>query len=872
MLAKEDSTIPKNELQGLTVGSNLQWIVRKALQDWVSSYILAGDSRVALCWVSAENKPLAIFQRNRAIQIRSNLDLENLYHVRSESNPSDVGTRSEKVTLGDVGPASRWENGDPWMRREIEQAVNDNILKPVSDLRINDEEESEFRKGLIFEKVPEILTRGHVINETRVSNIEKRVNFSKYVLLPTKFSFAAVVRILSHVMNFISSCRKGQIVLSQLLSEGKLWFSVFTSSFSISNNDCVQSLIGMVITDSCTFSENDRRARIHRLLSHFAKDMLECQREKFFYNQIDRMTAQPTDKFVNMALLYLYRKASDEIRHFYSIDKVKQISVDVEGVLLSKGRLLDTMNYRDTGELSGINIGDLGVKPYLPVIDRFSPLAYSIAEHIHWRVAIHKGVETCTRISKENVSIIQAHSLFKEFSQDCIVCKKKRKHFLEVEMGPISASQLLIAPPFWMCQCDLFGPITVVVPGFERATRNRRVLEAKCWVMAVVCPTTRLVNLQVLESSKASGWIDAFTRLACEVGCPTHVFCDQDSAGMSAFKMAEVELRDLKQNLSREKGIQFSTCPVTGHDKHGHVERVIRSIQESFADSNLLNSTIHATGLQTICKLVENQYNNLPLGYHYGRDDDNSALLKIITPNMLRVGRINKRALDGPLRLPKDRGEIMAKVCEIYDSWFRVWAETMVPKLMFKPKWFKSDKDLNDGDLVYFPRNENSVDSKWMMGIISKRHLGRDGLIRVVDVKYRNSSENIDRVTERSIRKIVKLWSIDDMNLADDLAEIGRKFKDAQGVLEDVGGRPFVTGNSCASFKEFRSRCLCCCAAHHSVADHLRKTQLGGEPNLAVDLDSSSLKNLVQEADVDCDMLVEDDVDCVLNLCSKIQF
>ena len=33
LLAKEDSTIPKNELQGLTAGSNLQWIVRQALQD-----------------------------------------------------------------------------------------------------------------------------------------------------------------------------------------------------------------------------------------------------------------------------------------------------------------------------------------------------------------------------------------------------------------------------------------------------------------------------------------------------------------------------------------------------------------------------------------------------------------------------------------------------------------------------------------------------------------------------------------------------------------------------------------------------------------------------------------------------------------------
>ena len=39
---------------------------------------------------------------------------------------------------------------------------------------------------------------------------------------------------------------------------------------------------------------------------------------------------------------------------------------------------------------------------------------------------------------------------------------------------------------------------------------------------------------------------------------------------------------------------------------------------------------LHATGLQTLAKLVENQYNNLPLGYHYDRDENNYLFLKVI--------------------------------------------------------------------------------------------------------------------------------------------------------------------------------------------------------------------------------------------------
>jgi hypothetical protein len=46
-----------------------------------------------------------------------------------------------------------------------------------------------------------------------------------------------------------------------------------------------------------------------------------------------------------------------------------------------------------------------------------------------------------------------------------------------------------------------------------------------------------------------------------------------------------------------------------------------------------------------------NELNNLPLGYSYGRDSDNSPLLKLIFPNMLKIGRLNSRALDGPVRI-----------------------------------------------------------------------------------------------------------------------------------------------------------------------------------------------------------------------------
>ena len=188
LLVDEDGTIPKNELEGLTMGSNLGWIVRQCLEKWISSYILICDSTIALCWISSERKRLSLFHRNRCVQVRRGTELERIFHVISEENPADLGTRPDLVTEEDVGPNSRWEVGLPWMRCDIDEALEKGILTPIANLRLKKEEEEDYNKGMVFEKSHEILTRGHpVMLHTRVENVQARSEFSDYLISPTKF-------------------------------------------------------------------------------------------------------------------------------------------------------------------------------------------------------------------------------------------------------------------------------------------------------------------------------------------------------------------------------------------------------------------------------------------------------------------------------------------------------------------------------------------------------------------------------------------------------------------------------------------------------------------------------------------------------------
>ena len=253
-----------------------------------------------------------------------------------------------------------------------------------------------------------------------------------------------------------------------------------------------------------------------------------------------------------------------EVLQFNKPDFVKKVSIKKNGILYSKSRILDSQRFQEAGGFEDMEILDMFcLKVFTPVLDRFSPLSYAIADYIHRVVAKHRGYETCFRESLNYVFIIQAMGLFKEISDDCVKCTKLRKKYLEVSMGPIADEQLVIAPPFWIAMCDIFGPCQIYVPGHSMLSRNKQAVDVKCYVLVFVCLVTKLVNMQVIETKKTDGVIDGINRLGCEVGIPSFVLVDQDSSIIKALKEAEVNLKDLQHVLYKEKGIKFKTCPET---------------------------------------------------------------------------------------------------------------------------------------------------------------------------------------------------------------------------------------------------------------------------------------------------------------------
>ena len=62
----------------------------------------------------------------------------------------------------------------------------------------------------------------------------------------------------------------------------------------------------------------------------------------------------------------------------------------------------------------------------------------------------------------------------------------------------------------------------------------------------------------------------------------------------------------------------------------------------------------------------------------------------------------------------------------MYSGWFKIFRDTVVPRLIPQPKWFNIDHDLKGGDIVYFKKFESDFGESWTVGELDQIVKGND--------------------------------------------------------------------------------------------------------------------------------------------------
>ena len=470
-----------------------------------------------------------------------------------------------------------------------------------------------------------------------------------------------------------------------------------------------------------------------------------------------------TNDDIARAEMYYWRKGSAEVRHFIKPAKYKRFSKEVDGVIYYCGRILEVDNIQITTPMTKA-MKDLHSTTFcVPVLDKHSPISYAIINEIHWhsKVVQHSGVETTWRYVLKRAFILEGRDLVKTVRKSCQRCRYITKKKVEVEMGKVSTSTLTIAPAFYNTQADLAGP-------FLAYTNHNKRKTIKIWLVVFICCTTSTTSIKVMDDYSSPAFFLAFTRFVCDSGYPKLVFVNRGSQIMKTFNNAKINFQDTKYKLHYDVDVEFKLCPVDGHVYNGKVERKIREIKQSITKS-YNDQRLSVLQWETVSAEIANSINDLPISL--GNYVSDFETMDLITPNRLKLGRNNERSPVGPFELTNDSSRIIKANSLIFQSWFDNWLVNHVPKLIDQPKWFKSDTDIQVGDVVLFLKN-SPLKLTYQYGIVDEVYKSKDYKIRQVRVTYRNSTENIDRSTVRHVRELIVIHYVNEKSLVEQLNNI----------------------------------------------------------------------------------------------------
>ena len=646
--------------------------------------------------------------------------------------PADIGTR-RGATINDIKDGSVWQVGFEWMKK-VQSLFPIFTYNEVKELIASQTSQSSLHQNIsLTEQESPNITRAYIIKpETYVKEAEKRYQFSKYLYNPNKYSFTKSVCVIAYTRRFIKN---------------------YFAHIRMKNNN----------TSNHSPTTSAQSGKVPSVVD------------------IEPLS----DDEMKAAADYYFRKATCEVKKFTHASIYEKVSVEKNSIIYFKGRVLDNQEIQSVIPLTEVMKDLTKLNFCVPIIDKFSPIGYAIINDIHWNhdVANHTGVETILRYVAERCYIIDSRDIVRMIGKSCQRCKYLRKRLLEVAMGPIS-NHLTIAPAFYISQVDLAGPFSSYSPHNKRTT-------VKVWFAIFCCIATSTIDIRVMEDYSAPAFIEAFIRMSCYAGYQKFLLADQGSQVVSGCDNVKISFKDVKDRLHREKSVEFDTCPVGGHNMNGKVERKIRDIRASLSKS-VHNERLSILEWETLLCQISNSINDMPLGYSSYSNDLES--IGLITPNRLKLGRNNDRSPAEPLYVTGKCNKFLRENQKIFQSWFEHWLISYIPKLVNQPKWFRSDVELSVGDIVLFLKTDSEISTTYQYGIIDSLIRSKDNIVRSVNVRYRNHTENIDRITKRAVRSLVLIHHIYDIDVTKEVGVIATLADEKRHIkTSSHGGQCYLT-------------------------------------------------------------------------------
>ena len=341
--------------------------------------------------------------------------------------------------------------------------------------------------------------------------------------------------------------------------------------------------------------------------------------------------------------------------------------------------------------------------------------------------------------------IIKGKSVVKAHRSKCVLCKKMYAKTASPVMGLLPDFRTTEPlQPFSKTRVDFAGPF------LTKQGRGR--VHTKRYACVFTCLQTRACHLEMVYSLDTDGFLLALSRFTKRRGVPTEILSDNGTN----FTAADQELKNGVQSLDNSRisaelsslNIKWRFNPPRAPHFGGVFEIVVKAMKKVL-QATLYRADLSDEELHTALVQAEGLINSRPLCV----TSTDSCDLEPLTPLHFLVGHASVTvaaevsADQEKIVHPCRRWKYVQRV--VRDVWRR-WLKELVPRLNARSKWQRQEKSISKGDIVMV-HEENAPRACWPIGRVVETFVGRDGVVRVVEVEIKG------KIYKRSVHRLVPL-------------------------------------------------------------------------------------------------------------------
>lgn len=466
------------------------------------------------------------------------------------------------------------------------------------------------------------------------------------------------------------------------------------------------------------FSSLDKAKRVLAVCLRFAKN---CRGERMNGPITVREIRKATTALIRWAQSIDFAEEINQLSKGEEIHKKSSILalnpfLDENGLLRVGGRIQNQEMTYDRRHPALIAYGNI--------------LTQLIIRDAHLKT-LHGGNTLTLSFIRQNFWILKAKRAVKTVLRSCVKCFKFRAEVRQQQMGNLPIQRTTQCRPFTNTGVDFCGPFDIKISG-GRGCKTR-----KGYIAVFVCLVTRAVHIEVVSDLTSQAFIAAMKRMMSRRGLVSQFFSDNGTNFVGADRIIQEEFATFKRQYGDEitselarMGAEWHFIPPASPNFGGIWESGVKSVKYHLKRT-IGEAKLTYEEMATVLNQIEACLNSRPICPISADPDD----LQVLTPGHFLTGESlllpPEPDLSGKSMQRLDRWKMCQRIKQ--DFW-NIWSNEFLTRLQQRTKWLTKERNLATNDMVLV-KDERLAAGSWPLGRIIDTYPGKDGLVRVVDVR-----------------------------------------------------------------------------------------------------------------------------------------